>query len=113
MFRLRRHGASFQPTLGVVWLLSADVKHEKRISELVSNLHPPVVTGPQFAIDVLKNLPRYHGAFFPRCVLVRQLLALVIGLVGVVLYVEEISRHARQCQAAPEVPIGNPSFCRR
>jgi hypothetical protein len=70
------------------------MKHEERVSELVGDFHPSVVTGLQFAINVLENLTGDHGPLFPRGMLVRQLFTFKVGLNSVMVNVEKIARHA-------------------
>ena len=73
--------------------MRGDLKNEERVSKLVSDLHAPIMTRPQTAINVLKDLPRHHRSFFPRCVRVRQLLPILIDVDRVVVDVEIITRH--------------------
>jgi len=56
------------------------MKYKERISELVGDLHAPVVARLQLAIDILENLSSNYGPRFPSGVLVRQLFTLKVGL---------------------------------
>jgi hypothetical protein len=79
-------------------LLRADVQNEKRISELVGDLHAPVVVRLQLAIDILEDLSGDHGPLFPRGMLVRQLFTLKVGLGSVMVDVEKPRAFRTCCQ---------------
>ena len=73
----------------------------ERVLELVHYFHPPLPIRLEPAVQASQYLAGCDGCLLPGGMLVRQLLALVVELIAVVVNVKKIPGHGRvSCKAA-------------
>jgi hypothetical protein len=95
------------------WLLGIYVQDEKRVLELVHNLHPPLPIWLKLAIQTLQSPASDDRRFMPGGMFIRQFLAYEIEFGAVVVDVEKVPRHGKASRALEQVPASSHAACRQ